>query len=324
MRIMGRALGRSLSMCLLLGAVALLVAACGGSSSKKSSGGGGTTSSPSGSALNGNSELAKYGTSLFGTLPPAGTAAKGGTISIGQLNGQTPAYIFPIAPAAQTSTPTITLISNLFLPLYAGPDGAEPKVNYAQSFATSAPVPSNGDKTYTIHVKTGLKWSNGAPMDANDVLFWYYLLRAAIKSSPVNWGQYVTGQFPMSVTSASAPNSHTVVFHLNKAYNPGYFLNNQLADTDNVYPLPSTNWNLTAAGAHTNIWKNPKVALKIYTYLNKQGAAVAKFGTDPLWKDVSGPFKLQSFSATNGSYVLAPNASYGGTPKAQSTVDVNT
>ncbi len=52
---------------------------------------------------------------------------------------------------------------------------------------------------------------------------------------------------------------------------------------------------------------------------------MATFATNPLWKVVSGPFKLKSFSATNSSYVLVPNPSYGGTPKSTaSAVDVNT
>ena len=161
-------------------------------------------------------------------------------------------------------------------------------------------------------------------MDANDVLFWYYVLRAGIKESEANWGQYVPGKFPMSVTSATAPNSSTVVFHLDKGINPGYFLNNQLQDTNNVYSLPSTFLNLTAAGKHTTDWKSPAVAKQVYDYLNKQGSKVAEFASNPLWKDVSGPFKLTSFNATNSSYVLTPNASYGGTPKASATIDVNT
>jgi peptide/nickel transport system substrate-binding protein len=323
MRTKSRALGRPLVICMLVGAMMVLVAACGGSSkgSGKGSTSGATTTSSS--ANNANTAASKYGTVLFGKLPAAGTPASGGTVSVSQQTGEGPTYIFPIIPGANTSTGTLNMVSNIYMPLYAGPTGAEPKVDYGQSFAASAPAPSNGDKTYTIHLKPGLK-SNGAPMDANDVLFWYYLLRAAVKASAANWGQYVPGQFPMSVTSASAPNKDTVVFHLNKAYNPGYVLNNQLADTDNTYPLPSTSWNLTAAGTHTSNWKNPAVALKIYNYLNKQGAAVAGFASNPLWKVVSGPFKLQSFTPANSSFVLVPNPSYGGSPKAKATIDVNT
>ncbi len=42
---------------------------------------------------------------------------------------------------------------------------------------------------------------------------------------------------------------------------------------------------------------------------------MASFASNPLWKVVSGPFKLKSFSPTNSSYDLVPNPSYGGTPK---------
>jgi peptide/nickel transport system substrate-binding protein len=334
MRTKSRALGRSLVICMLVGAIALLAAACGGSSNNGGGGGGSSTSGASTSgggatttanANNANTNAKQFGTSLFGALPAPGTPVKGGTLSISQQNGESPTYIFPIIPGANTSTGTINFVQNLWMPLYDGPSGAEPKVDYALSFAKSAPVPSDKDKTFTIHLKTGLKWSDGKPMTANDVLFWYYLLRAAVKESAPNWGQYVPGKFPMSVTSASAPDAHTVVFHLDKGINPGYFLNNQLQDTNNVYSLPSQDWDLTAAGKHNSNWKSPAVAKQIYDYLNSQGKAVASFGTNPLWKVVSGPFKLKSFSATNGSYKLVPNPSYGGTPKSQAgEIDVDT
>jgi peptide/nickel transport system substrate-binding protein len=335
MRCKDRVLGHPLVMCMLAGAVALVVAACGGSSnsssSSSSSNSGGATSSSSSSTSasapsTGGTVNASLGTSVFGTLPPVSTnATKGGTVTVSQQTGQTPVWIFPIADSAHTTTGTITFLAQLFMPLYAGPDGAEPKVNYAQSFAQSAPVPSNGDKTYTIHLKKGLKWSDGKPMDANDVLFSYNVLRAGIKASASNWGQYVPGKFPMSVTSATAPNKYTVVFKLDKAINPGYFLNNQLQVTDNFYPMPSTDWNETAAGQHSSDWKSPAVAGKIYSFLAKAGGSVAQFGSNPLWKTVSGPFELHSFSATNSSYVLTPNPDYGGTPKpVVDQVDVNT
>jgi peptide/nickel transport system substrate-binding protein len=310
--IRARRLTRRLGIAAIVAGAALALAACGSSSSN--------------STTNVNKAATSLGTVLYGTLPPVGTPVSGGTITQGQLSGETPTYIFPIAPSANTSTGTVSFLSELFMPLYAGPTGAEPKVNFGLSFASGPPVASNGDKTYTVPLKTGLKWANGAPMTANDVLFSYYLLKAAVTESPANWGQFVPGEFPLNVTSATAPNDHTVVFNLNKAYNPGFFENNQLADTNNVYALPSTDWNVeSAGGAHVTDWSNPAVAKKIYDYLNKQGAAVASFGTNPLWQDSSGPFKLKSFTATNSSYVLTPNPNYGGTPKSMvSALDVNT
>ena len=137
---------RGLIVGLIAAACAVLVAACGSSSNTS----------------NVNETQSSLGTVLYGSLPPQGTPVKGGTITQGQLTGQTPTYIFPIAPGAQTSTGTISFLSELFMPLYAGPSGAEPKVEYSLS-AASAPKFSDGNKTVTIPIKPGLKWSNGEP-----------------------------------------------------------------------------------------------------------------------------------------------------------------
>ena len=273
-----------------------------------------------------HSSASSLGTVLYGSLPPAGTPKHGGTITQGQLTGQTPTYIFPIAPGANTSTGTISFLSSLFMPLYAGPTGAVPTVNESLSAANPL-IFSNGDKTVTIPIKPGLKWSNGAPIVANDVVFWFDLLQAAIKESPANWGQFSPGLMPQNVKSISTNGKYDVVMHLTQPYNPGFFLNNNLSDTNNVYPLPSTAWNIDAAGGpHITNWQNnPAVDKKIYDYLNKQGGSVATFATNPLWQVVDGPFKLTSFSATNSSYTLVPNASYGGSPKPiMSQVQVET
>ena len=291
--------GRSLAILVTFAIASLVLAACGSSSS-----GGGSS----------NKTEASLGTVLYGSLPPVGTPVHGGTITQGQLTGQTPTYIFPIAPGANTSTGTISFLSELFIPLYGGPTGAEPKVDYGLS-AANPPQFSNGDKTVTIPIKPGLKWSNGAPLDANDVVFWFDLLKAAIKESPANWGQYTPGLMPDNVKSISTSGQDDVVMQLTQPYNPGFFLNNNLQDTNNVYPLPSTAWNIASAGGPHLDYTNPANAKKIYDYLNKAGASVASFGTNPLWQDVSGPFKLKSFSPTNSSYVLVPNPSYGGSPK---------
>ncbi|MBV9819240.1 MAG: hypothetical protein JOZ07_12975 [Solirubrobacterales bacterium] len=310
-----RALGRPFALCASIAVIVLAVAACGGSSKSK-----GSSSSAGGKAS------AALGTVLYGSLPPVGTPKMGGTITQGQLTGQTPVQVFPITNTSNVTTGTVSFQSELYMPLYAGPTGARPMVDFGLSAASGPPAPSDGDKTFTIPLKPNLKWSNGAPVTANDFLFFFDLLKAAIKESPANWAQLSPGRFPQNVVSASAPNSHTVVLHFNAPYNPGYVENNQLADTNQVFALPSTDWNVdSASGPHLTDWSNPAVAKKIYDYLEKQGTSVATFASDPLWKDVSGPFKLRSFSATNSSYVLVPNPTYGGTPKpVYSQLDVNT
>jgi peptide/nickel transport system substrate-binding protein len=276
------------------------VAACGSSSSGNVS----------------NKSSASLGTTLYGSLPAAGTPATGGVITQGQLTGSTPTYIFPIAPGADSGTGSFSLFTELFMPLYGGPVGARPEVNYGIS-AANKPIWSDNDTVVTIPMKPGLKWSNGAPIDANDVVFWFDLLKAALKESPANWGQYSPGLIPDNVKSVTTKGQYTVVMTLNKTWNPGFFLLNNLQDTNGgAYPLPSTAWNIASAtGPHLN-YNIPANAAKIYNYLSKAGGSVATFASSPLWKDVSGPFKLTSFSPTNSSYTLVPNANYGGTPKS--------
>ncbi|HTX31934.1 MAG TPA: ABC transporter substrate-binding protein [Solirubrobacteraceae bacterium] len=304
--------GRRLAAGVALVALVPALAACGSSSSSNNS----------------NKASSSLGTVLYGTLPPVGTPVHGGTITQGQLTGQTPTYILPIVSGANITTGTLSFSTELYMPLFEGPLGARPQINYGASAAAGAPTFSNGDKTLTVTLKPGLKWSDGKPITSTDVLFWYDLLKAAIKESPANWAQYTPGLIPDNVTSVSTPSANKIVFNLNRSWNPGFFLNNNLQDTNGgAYPLPSSDWNIASAGGpHITDWAtNPADAKKIYDYLNKQGASVSTFASNPLWKVVSGPFKLQSFSATNSSYVLTPNPNYGGTPKAiMNQVDVNT
>lgn len=271
-----------------------------------------------------NTKNTSLGTDLYGALPAAGSPSTGGTISVGQISGQTPTYIFPVTPGAFTSTPNEELLTQLFLPLYAGPNGAKPEEDPAMSIA-NAPVASNGNKTFTITLKKGFKWTDGHPVNANDVVFGYDELAAAVKESPANWGQYTPGLIPDNVASVKASGADTVVFNMTKSINPGFFLYNQLQDTDyGLFAMPSTSWNIASAGgAHLN-YKDPADAKKIYDYLNAQSQKLSTWASNPLWKDVDGPYTLKSFNTTNSSYVLAPNPNYGGSQKATATLDTET
>lgn len=258
---------------------------------------------------------------LYGSLPPVGAPSKGGTITIGQLTGSTPTYIFPIVPSAQESAYTLEFIYNLFLPLYNAPNGGTPEINYAVSMATK-PVFTDGDKTVTIHMLPTFKWSDGRPVDANDVIFFVDLVKQAVKESAANWSAYAPGLFPDSLASIQASGKYTVVMHLKRAFNPNYFLDDQLQGL--LTPLPSTEWNVDAPGKHLD-YTVPANAKKIYDYLAKAGGQIAQFATNPLWKIVDGPLALTSFNTTNSSFVEKPNEFFGGTPKpAFSQLDTET
>ena len=190
--------------------------------------------------------------------------------------------------------------------------GSSAGINYGLSLAAK-PVFSDGDKTVTIQLKKGYKWSNGDPVDAQDLLFDVALIKAGVAESAANWASFTPGYFPQSLASIGATGPYTVVMHLKRAFNPGFFLNDQLGL--NVTPLPSQAWNVASAGGPHLNWNIPANAKKIYDYLGKAGGQVGDFATNPLWKIADGPFVLSSFVPVTSSWTAKVNPTYGGSPK---------
>jgi peptide/nickel transport system substrate-binding protein len=290
-----------------------VLAAC---SSGSSGAGGGPSGSPSPSTSPTSSASAGDTSTTageFGTLPPeSGTPIKGGTVTYPIIGGSQPTWILPLLPDAQFTVYNTQFEELLWRPLYWTDIGNRPVINPDLSLA-SPPVFTNHDKTVTIKMSSAYKWSDGAPVDANDVLFWIAEERAAVKESPDNVGSYSKGDFPDNVVSASAPNPTTVVLHLNKTYNPGWFFLNQLST---ITPLPSTGWNVAAAGGPHLNFNNPANAKKIYDYLDAASKKLSTYGSNPVWQDVDGPFKLVTFSSTTDANTMVPNPTYGGPQKA--------
>lgn len=305
-----RSFQRRTTVALASALAALGIAACGGGSS--TGGGGGASGSASHSA-SGSASGSQSTPELYGKLPAAGTPTQGGTVTFGQLTGDTPNYIFPITPSGNASTYNYQWQQMMYLPLYNNQAyGSSPKIDYALSLATK-PTFSDGDKAVTIQLKQGYKWNNGQPVDAQDLLFDIALIKVAVGESAANWGSFTPGYFPQSLTSVRATGPYTVVLHLKRAFNPGFFLNDQLAT--NLFPLPSRAWNVASAGGPHLNWSVPANAKKIYDYLNKAGGHVGDFGTNPLWKIADGPFVLASFSPVTASWMAKANPDFGGTPK---------
>lgn len=236
----------------------------------------------------------------------------GGTVSFGLLPGQTPNYIFPITPAAKSTSYTINDFQYLmWRPLYWQRVGTEQTIDYNLSLA-AAPAFSDGDKAVTIKLNGKYRWSNGLPVTAADVVFEIDLLKVAVRESPANWGNYTPGFFPANVVSVSTPDSRTVVMRLNRKYNPGWFELDQLSL---IVPLPAAAWARTSAGGPNVDFTVPANAKKIYDFLTAQSGQLASYATNPLWQTIDGPFKLASFSASTGANSLVPNLAYTGPSK---------
>jgi peptide/nickel transport system substrate-binding protein len=295
---------------LLALATALLVAACGG---------GGSSAPAAGASGVVNGQRVE---DLFGSLPAAGAPSGHGTITMGQLTGDTPTEIFPIIPSANGTDGTAFLIDQLFVPLYNLQVGGSLQVNYATS-AAQRPIYSDHGRKVVIHLRKGLVWSDGKPVSAQDVLFDIALLKAAVREGADNWELYTKGLLPDNIASATAPNARTVAITFTHAYNPAYLTGDQLAGT--LTPLPSHAWDIATAGGPAVNWHTPAGAKQVYDYLAKAGTTPGTFASNPLWKVDDGPFTLSSFSATNGSFDLNANQRYTLTGKVRySTLKVET
>jgi peptide/nickel transport system substrate-binding protein len=278
--------------CFLLLAVA--VGACTSSGSKSSSAGTGSTGR---------------------TAPSSGTGTKiaGGTVYFTEGPSSPPNYVFPMTNAQVCGTNNINQLLNLmYRPLYWYGDNYTPTVDFNRSIGQQ---PTFTDNNQTVTVKLNkYMWSNGEQVTSRDVAMYINLYKADPGS---NYCGYVPGYFPDNVTSVDTPDNTTVVLHLDKSYNPEWFLYNELSQ---IYPLPLA-WDRTSLSqpAPTSTTASLPDTTKagaeaVYKFLDAQARATATWASSPIWSVVDGPFKLQSFT-TAGQVTLVPNTSYSGSPK---------
>jgi peptide/nickel transport system substrate-binding protein len=256
----------------------------------------------------------------YGGIPaPAAKKASGGTVTFGMAAGDTPTYIFPITPGSDLSVYTASFFQQLmYRPLWWTPSGHSLSVDYGDSIGEK-PVFSNGNKTITINLNHTYKWSNGEPVDADDVIFYTHLLEGAVTLSPANYGDYTPGLFPSNVASITAPSKYQVKITLTHAYNPSYTFLDQLIV---ITPMPLA-WDVTTFGnaadsggcltdSAADHWKKCEA---VYTYLNAQSLKLSTYATNPLWQVADGPFKLSAFNASTDANTMVANTAYTGPDK---------
>jgi len=290
------------------GAAALLAVGIAACTSSSGSSTGASSSSPSSSSTSGSTLAGS-----FGSVPAEATGTQtAGTITVAAPPNSAPTWILPLVTGAANSVFTVPEFDyNQFRPLYWFTNGTQPKEDPAMSLADD-PVWSNGDTTVSFTLKSNYKWSDGTPVTSQDVLFWWYQLKAALKESPANWAYYTPNLgIPDQVSSITATSASTITMHLKTAVNPTWFLEDAVGV---IQPMPAQIWDVDAAGGKpiTDWATNPADATKIYNYLSGQSKSVSTYATNPLWQTVDGPFKLASFNATSGAFTFAPNKTYGG------------
>jgi peptide/nickel transport system substrate-binding protein len=301
-------LRRLLGAAIALGLVAALVSACGSAGSGSGSTPTTAVSTPSVSGLQ------QSGVGLTKPTTGSGSRIKGGTVTYAEQTGAAPSYIFPLYPVQDCTTANVLQLNMLmYRPLYWFGNNYRPTVDYQDSIGKQ-PVFSGGGKIVTIHLNN-YKWSDGETVSARDVVFWMNLLKV---DPAKDWCSYVPGKFPQNVVSYRAVNATTFQMTLNRAYNPTWFLYNELSQ---VTPIPIA-WDRTSLSAKApsptavNLPDTTKSgAGAVYNFLNAQSLKLNDWGSSPLWSVVDGPWKVKS-TTTNGGVTFVPNTQYSGPVKA--------
>jgi len=236
-----------------------------------------------------------------GTLLLAGCSGSGGTSSASHdsINyalpaNFTPNWILPIGTAAHLNTNNISIANSLWEPLIAY-DGSTGKIawNKAGSVATDAKFAAD-NKSVTITLGDR-HWSDGKPITSADVKFWFDL----IKANKAEWAGYNPGKAPDNWISFKSVDDRHFTITFDKAYNPQWMLANELSS---INPLPQ------------NAWDQGGDAKKTWTYLNNAAKNISGYASNSLWKTISGPYAVTSFS-TAGKVVLTANKKYDGGEK---------
>ncbi|MGA7088046.1 MAG: ABC transporter substrate-binding protein [Candidatus Dormiibacterota bacterium] len=237
-----------------------------------------------------------------------GTSKGGGTATFAESVDGPPLWIFPLYPGTDFTVQYQSQFEYLLVPpLYQFGSGISPAINYKISLAYP-PVYKDGDTQVVIKLKHYV-WSDGTPVTARDVTFWMNILEAEKN----NWAVYVPGLFPDNVTKIQVNGTYELTLFLNKAYSPQFYTDNELAQ---ITPMPQQAWDReSATGPIGNYDETTAGAQAVFTFLDSQSKDLSTYATNPLWKVVDGPWKLQQYQLS-GRVVMIPNPSYSGPDKA--------
>lgn len=144
------------------------------------------------------------------TTAAAGTPRKGGQVTIGSI--QEPNTLNPLLTNLTVAQEAYTLMLDALLKI-------DDKGNFVPDIASVVPSTDNGGisadgKTYTFKLRNNVKWSDGQPVNAQDVVFTW--------QSVVNPKINVTTRPPgmTNIDAADTPDDFTVVFHLKTTQAP--------------------------------------------------------------------------------------------------------
>lgn len=235
----------------------------------------------------------------------SGPGAVSGDVSFATA---TPSWILPISAPGKTQGENGLFIQLMYPSFYsyslAKKDGFSVDLKHSLGLL---PEVSDDGLIYTMKLKD-LKWSDGEPITTRDVEFWWNL----VTENKDKWASYREGQFPDNIKAFKVVDDKTVTFTTTERYSPGWFIDNQL---NRIVPLPVHVWSKSSDSEKPGETdRTSEGARKIFDYLMKASENLQTYATNDLWKTVSGPYKLESFTP-GGEVKLVANSAYTGEDK---------
>ncbi|MFF1761650.1 peptide ABC transporter substrate-binding protein [Streptomyces sp. NPDC058266] len=237
--------------------------------------------------------------------PTGGTPVEGGTATMALPPAATPNWIFPIGAPGYGASYNYGIQTLLFMPVYDAVQLKGELTTHGPSTLGLEPKYGDGNKTVTVPLREGVKWSDGKPVTSRDLEFWFNL----VKANKADWGSYSVGTMPDNVKRFEVVDDHTVRLHLDRAYNPDWFTANQLTL---MRALPQHAWDATSDGGRVGDHdRSTKGAKAVFARLTRHAKSLGSYGSDPLWRTVNGPWKLAGWR-DSGQVTVVPNEKFTG------------
>jgi peptide/nickel transport system substrate-binding protein len=245
-----------------------------------------------------------------GSANGGAAAGSGGTTTAtyAMQPGATATYIFPFISAANAPQDTVFNVDDfqymLYRPLYWFGTGIQPTMNTQLSLA-SPPVYQGNQVTITL--KPTYKWSDGEPVDAEDVVFFMNMMIAENQLKNPFIANTPTG-IPNDISNVRAASQYVVTMDITSPqFSETWFTDNELSQ---ITPMPAA-WDITGPGKTSDCVSVISDCNAVYNYLASQATNVTTYGTSPIWSVVDGPWKVQSLD-TQGNLKLLYNDKYSG------------
>jgi peptide/nickel transport system substrate-binding protein len=228
---------------------------------------------------------------------PSGTtsASHPSALNIAMLPQQDVTWWPPLIPANNCGTVTGGPGGGMwtYVPLLSMNGAAQ--IDWPNSIAQSVTHNANGT-VYVVHLNPQWHWSNGQPVTASDVAYWFTLASAASNANaPLFYCYANTGGVPGAYKSVVATNEYTLTITTKQPQNPEWFIYNSIAQ---FIPMPKAQWDK---------YSNPTQELNWIK-------SIANTPTNPVYQVTDGAYLFKA-AKTDQYYEFVANPHYSGSQK---------